>query len=319
MIVNTSDSGGGAEAISMALLHGFETLGTETWMAVATKHTDDPRVLTFYDSPHVDYTPEHPIRRARLAMRRNLDSWLGIEDFNHPYTRHVTELAGEEPDVVLCNNLHGGYFDLRRLPSLSLRTPIILRLADGWSFTGHCAVPAGCERWRSGCGSCPDLAAPPAIRRDATRLNWQRKRWILARSRIFVAAPSAWLMRRVQESIMAPAIVEARVIPNGVDLGTFTPDGPAALRPQDGAIRLVFAANGGADNPHKDFATLRAALPKLEGPVELLSVGGREGIEEVAEGVRRSDTSRTGPRISSRPSTDPPTFTSTLPPRRASA
>ncbi len=105
----------------MALLHGFEALGTETWMAVATKHTDDPRVLTFYDSPHVDYTPEHPISRARLAMRRNLDSWLGIEDFNHPYTRHVTELAGEEPDVVLCNNLHGR--TLLRPPPAALPLP----------------------------------------------------------------------------------------------------------------------------------------------------------------------------------------------------
>jgi|SRR5262245_42548292 len=286
VIVNTSDSGGGAEAVSRALLDGFEELGTETRMAVATKLTDDPRVFTFYESPHVDYTPEHKVRRIRLAMRRKLDPWLGLEDFNHPYTRHIADLTGDRPDVLLCNNLHGGFFDLRQLPRLSRQMPIVLRLADGWCFTGHCAVPGGCERWRTGCGRCPDLAAPPAIRRDATRFNWQRKRRIFARSQISVAAPSRWLMERVQQSILAPAIGDARVIPNGVDLDTFTPDGPAASRPGDGAMRLVFAANGGAANPHKDFGTLRAALPRLDGPVELVAVGGDERIEDLGAGIR---------------------------------
>ena len=81
-------------------------------------------------------------------------------------------------------------------------------------------MPGACERWSTGCGSCPELAAPPAIKRDASRLNWQRKRWIFARSRISVVSPSRWMLDRVQRSLMAPAIVEARVIPNGVDLTT---------------------------------------------------------------------------------------------------
>ena len=269
----------------MALLNGFEALGTEAWMAVATKRTDDPRVVSFYESPHVHYTPDHPIRRARLSARRSLDDRIGLEDFNHPYTRHLTELTGRRPDVLLCNNLHGGYFDLRRLPWLSLRMPIVLRLADSWAFTGHCAVPGACERWRTGCGSCPDLAAPPAIKRDASRLNWQRKRWIFARSRISVVSPSRWMLDRVQRSLMAPAIVEARVIPNGVDLTTFCPEGPRAPR-TEGTPRLVFAANGGSANPHKDFKTLRAALRRLPGPVELISVGGRSGLEDLGGGIR---------------------------------
>jgi glycosyltransferase involved in cell wall biosynthesis len=285
LIVNTSDAGGGAERISMALLDGFEALGTEARMAVAVKRTDDPRVVSFYESPHVYYTPEHPIRRARLRLRRSLDRRIGIEDFNHPYTRHVTELTGRRPDVVLCNNLHGGYFDLRQLPRLSLHTPIVLRLADSWAFTGHCAVPGSCQRWHIGCGSCPDLAAPPAVERDATRLNWQRKRWIFARSRLSVVAPSHWMLDRVRQSLLAPAIGEARVIPNGVNLETFSPDGPRAARSAE-TPRLVFAANGGSGNPHKDFDSLRAAVQRLGRPIELISVGGQSATEELGGGVR---------------------------------
>jgi glycosyltransferase involved in cell wall biosynthesis len=286
LIVNTSDAGGGAEVTSMALLDGFEALGTETRMAVGSKRTDDPRVIPLHASPHVDYTPEHPLRRARRRLRRRLDRRVGLEDFNYPYTRHLADLSGERPDVVLCNNLHGGFFDLRQLPWISLKMPVVLRLADRWSFTGHCAVPGTCERWRTGCGRCPDLAAPPRIERDATRVNWQRKRWILARSRVFVATPSRWTLERARESILAPAISEARVIPDGIDLATFSPDGDQAQPPADGTRRLVFAANGGASNPHKDFATLRETVRRLDGPVELISVGGDSGMEDLGDGIR---------------------------------
>src|ERR1700750_886419 len=108
VIVNRSDAGGGAERISMDLLDGFESLGTETWLAVARKRTDHPRVVSFYTSPHVDYSPAHPLRRAGLRARRKLDPRLGLEDFNHPYTRHLMELTGSRPDVVLCHHLHWG-------------------------------------------------------------------------------------------------------------------------------------------------------------------------------------------------------------------
>ena len=286
MIVNTSDSGGGAERVSMDLLDGFEALGTEAWLAVGAKHGNHPRVMPLYASPHLHYTRDHPLRRARRRARQRLDDRLGLEDFNHPYTGVIPDLAGSRPDVLLCNNLHGDFFDLRQLPQLSLKMPIVLRLADSWCFTGHCAVPGPCERWRTGCGRCPDLATPPAIRRDATRFNWQRKRWILARSRVHLAVPSSWMLERARQSILGPAIVDARVIPNGIDLATFSPEGEAAPGPRDGAARLVFAANGGAANPHKDFATLRASLRRLEGPVELVSVGGESASENLGGGIR---------------------------------
>jgi glycosyltransferase involved in cell wall biosynthesis len=286
LIVNTSDAGGGAERVSMDLLDGFKSLGTESWLAVAEKRTRHPNVVSLYTSPHIDYSPDHPLRLARLRTRRYLDRRLGLEDFNHPYTRHITELTGSRPDVLLCNNLHGGYFDLRQLPRLSTRLPVVLRLADRWSFTGHCAVPGPCDRWRTGCGKCPDLAAPPSVSRDATRVNWQRKRWIFARSRVFIAAPSQWMLDRARESMLAPAIVSSHLIPNGIDLETFNPRGAQSPRPEPNAPRLVFVANGGAANPYKDFGTLRSAIQRLDGPLELVSVGGERAIEDLGRGIR---------------------------------
>ncbi len=69
--------------------------------------------------------------------------------------------------IVQCHNLHGGYFDLRALQWLSARVPTLLTLHDMWTLTGHCAHALGCDRWRTGCGRCPDLKLDPAIRADA--------------------------------------------------------------------------------------------------------------------------------------------------------
>jgi glycosyltransferase involved in cell wall biosynthesis len=296
VIVNTADAGGGAERTAMLTLEGFEALGTETWLAVGAKHTDHRRVVPFHLSSHIDYSSHAaPRQRSALRVQRLIASRLGLEDFDHPYSRYLLGLTGSTPDLVLCHNLHGGFFDLRLLPSLTHRIPVVLRLSDSWLFSGHCACPRGCPRWETGCGSCPDLSIPPAVQRDATALNWRRKQRILAASRLFVAAPSRWLLDRAQRSLLGPAIEGARMVPDGIELDVFTPGSQSAARRRLG-IRpdrhvLLFAATSGHANPYKDFPTIRSAVARLSDerdgtPLELLVVG-NEGPDEALGGAGR--------------------------------
>jgi glycosyltransferase involved in cell wall biosynthesis len=296
LIVNTADRGGGAEVTAMSLLDGFQALGTETWLAVGAKLTDHPRVVPFHSSPDVDYRPHATVTaRLALAARRRAHRWLGLEDFDHPYSRYALDLVGSRPDVLLCNNLHGGYFDLRALAWLSQRVPVILRLGDSWLFTGHCACPLGCSRWETGCGSCPDLSIPPAIARDATWINWRRKQRIFAASRLCVVTPSRWLEERARRSMLAPAVEHWAVVPNGVDLEYFNPGTQDEARRALGIGRdrrvMLFVATSGRDNPYKDFATIRAAMQRIarsgaHTPLELFVVGKAGPDELLTEGVR---------------------------------
>src|SRR5438132_7405433 len=89
-----------------------------------------------------------------------------------------------------------------------------------------------CALWNTVCGQCPYLSLPPAIRRDATRSNWKRKRDIFRAARIHVATPSRWLMDKVEQSMLAPAIISKKVIPNGVDLNVFHPGNQWEARAQ---------------------------------------------------------------------------------------
>src|SRR4030095_8523730 len=91
----------------------------------------------------------------------------GHEDFDYPGTWNLLNLTPEPPLIVHGHNLHSDYFDLRALPWLSNKVPVVLSLHDAWLLSGHCAHSFDCDRWRIGCGDCPDLTIYPALRRDA--------------------------------------------------------------------------------------------------------------------------------------------------------
>jgi hypothetical protein len=57
------------------------------------------------------------------------------------------------------------------------------------------------------------------------------QRDLYARSRFYVAAPSRWLIDKLARSMVAPAVIESRVIPNGVDSKCFVRALAAARAP----------------------------------------------------------------------------------------
>ena len=287
--VNTADREGGAAGVAWSLFHAYRTRGHESWLTVGRKYSDDPDVVVvpnqrqpsiwggFCRGLQEQLKLFEENMRGVWRVRGQLEAWsspwrkmrraLGVEDFDYPGTRQLLTLPPHRPDIVHCHNMHGGYFDLRILRRLSHEVPVVLHLHDTWLLSGHCAYSLDCERWKIGCGHCPDLTLYPAIERDATAYNWRRKRDIFSKSRLYVTTPAHWLMRKVEQSILAPAIVKTRVIPNGGDLSIFHPADRQRVRSELGiahnAKMLLFTANGVLSNMWKDYATLKASVAKV--------------------------------------------------------
>ena len=94
----------------------------------------------------------------RLALEFEIRT--GIQSFAFSHFR-VWRRNKDGWDILHLHNLHGDYFDLGALLQVGEKVPTVQTLHDCWQFTGHCAHPGNCERWKSGCGQCPHLAAIP--------------------------------------------------------------------------------------------------------------------------------------------------------------
>ena len=306
--VAPSVEGGGGEQISLRLHRAFRRAGHRSMLAVGRwKEFSDPDVFAIpgrWDSSARatavralmqsiqsliggrGSTRLFPLFEALAFPRVAWDLWRGHEDYTQPGSRRLPGLAPEPPDVLLLHNLHArwdkreGFFDLEYLPQLSRSLPTILFPQDPWLITGHCAHPIDCPRWRGGCGRCPDLRIYPSIRRDATAENFRRKRKIFARSRLYLAAPSEWLLSMFGESGIP--LDGKRLIRNGVDTSRFAPGGRRAARAAlelDQRRRIILVSgNHLRTNPWKGFAWLVETARRLGGmrkipPTDFLCVG----------------------------------------------
>ena len=315
--VNTADSGGGAESVTWQLFQAYRHSGHASWLAVGCKQSPDAEV---FEIPHDEFRNSwtkawlgfgerlEPLvgtvrgaDRIRKLCGRGIGQpgrWLnrvrGIEDYSFPGTWHLPDLLPATPDILQCHNMHGawlsdgGYFDLTILPWLSHRFPVVVTMHDAWLLSGHCAHSFDCERWKTGCGSCPDLTIYPSIRRDATAHNWRRKQSIFSQSRLYISAPSQWLMQKAQQSMLSSAVVESQVIPNGVNLAVFHPEDKNTVRgelgiPLDQKV-VLFAAHGVRGNVWKDYSTMRASIEevgrRLQGEEVLFVALGEKGDAE---------------------------------------
>ena len=308
--VNTLDLGGGAEQIVDNLLKNYQASGHDAWLAVGEKRSSNLEVLVI---PLISdqglwanlclslrewLAPLHARIRGIARLRKNLldlsigsdviPRWIGMEEFHYLGSKTILELAPKSVDIVHLHNLHGHYFDLRTLSELSQKVPVVITMHDAWLLSGNCAHSFVCEKWKTGCGTCPDISIYPGLSRDTTALNWKRKQGIYAHSHLYLATPSQWLMNKAQESMLLPAITQSKVIPNGVDLNVFHPASQTLARSQlsiaPNAQVLLFAANGIKRNKFKDYVTIRSALELLSKntstPILVIALG-EEGEEEV--------------------------------------
>tara|TARA_B100000579_G_scaffold400955_1_gene383038 strand:- start:2187 stop:3449 length:1263 start_codon:yes stop_codon:yes gene_type:complete len=123
--------------------------------------------------------------------------------------------------IIQLYNIHGGYFQLSNLRRLK-KIPMIWRLSDYWSMTGHCAYPGNCEKWMSQCQQCPSLDSYPSIGLDNTNNIWKEKKEIINNLNIKIVVPSTRLYNDVKKSPILKN-KETYIIPNGIDTDKFKP------------------------------------------------------------------------------------------------
>jgi glycosyltransferase involved in cell wall biosynthesis len=212
--ISESDAQGGAARSAYRIHSGIRELGWTSRMLVGQPRTGDADVRAL---------KRNLAWRAADRMCGSVTDALDLQYLFYPSSFGVARDPWfRDADVVQLYNSHGSYFSHTALPVLSRRRPLVWRLSDMWALTGHIAYSYDCERWRTGCGSCPYLGEYPRLKRDTTAQLFRWKDAVYRRSRMTVVAPSRWLETVARESPLLGRF-PIRRIPNGVDLSIFRP------------------------------------------------------------------------------------------------
>lgn len=131
-----------------------------------------------------------------------------------------------KPDIIHLHNLHNCYINLPMLFKYIKKHNIktVWTLHDCWSFTGHCPHfdMIGCDKWKTGCYSCPQYKEYPKSLFDNSKIMYRLKRkWFTGVENMTIVTPSEWLAGLVKESYLKDYPV--KVINNGIDLNVFKP------------------------------------------------------------------------------------------------
>ena len=277
--MHSGDSGRGGGNIAMYRLHlGLKKAGVDSRILCNDKK------LVSLDSVAI---PQSYCLAKLESLLRQVTSRFGLNDIHCLNTFKIKELGVYlDADILHFHCIHGGFFNYLALPFLTANKTAVFTLHDTWPFTGHCAVSYDCDRWKVSCGKCPYLDAPPAIRRDNTRLEWKLKNWVYQHSRLSIVTPSTWITEQARQSMVKHFPIYH--IPHGVDTDAFQPLDPEPCRSllaiPPGKRVLMFASMQ-MDDHNKGGDLLVRALQRLPGSLKtetmLLLLG--DGGEVIAE------------------------------------
>lgn len=131
------------------------------------------------------------------------------------------------PDIIHLHDILGWYLNIDILFAYlkKKKIPVVWTFHDCWAFTGRCIYfdAVGCQRWKTGCGNCPQIDyMPKSWYFDLSAWNFRHKKRLFSDlTNLVVVTPSEWLQRLVKESFFSP--YDIRVINNGIDLNKFRP------------------------------------------------------------------------------------------------
>lgn len=194
--------------------------------------------------------------------------------------RFLAWVRDYDPDVIWLHNIHGYYIHIGALFDYlrGCGKKILWTLHDCWAFTGHCAYFdfAGCGKWKTGCGHCPQKGSYPAsILRDNSRRNYEaKKRLFTGIPNLTLTVPSYWLESRVRQSFLKEYPVE--VVYNTINREIFKPT-PGNFRERHGLVgKTILLGVASVWDERKGLKDFTALSELLDDSCKIVLIGLRQ-------------------------------------------
>jgi len=133
----------------------------------------------------------------------------------------LNEFIKYKPDVVHLHCLNGYFVNIYRLLNFLKENeiPTILTMHAEFMFTAGCSYSLDCEKWKTGCGKCPQLnkERPTTWFFDKSAKEWQLMYWAYKDfQNLKIVSVSEWLHNKAKDSPFFKD-KDMHVIYNGID------------------------------------------------------------------------------------------------------
>lgn len=257
--LSTFDAESGAARGALWLHQALQRRGLDSAMLVASRKREDDATIHRPSGPLAPFLAKLRMRFDELPLRRydkTDDSFWSIGWLPARFDHLAAKL---KPDIVHLHWVGAGFLPIAAFKQF--RVPVVWTLRDMWGFTGGCHYTVGCERYREGCGACPQLRSERE--HDLSRRIWLHKQKHWRDLDLWLVPISHWLGDCVRASpLLGHQPIE--VIPNGLNTAIFHPTEKAAARqawglPADRPI-LAYGAINAIHDVRKGFRELLQAL-----------------------------------------------------------
>ncbi len=276
LLINKSDTQGGAAVAANRLLQALSKSGVLVKMLVQEKHSDDTKIISTSDTRWKKWTNLYHFILERLLFlpyekSKEVRFAFSIGKGGENISSNTFIQASE---ILHLHWFNQGYLSVENVLELTqLNKPIVWTLHDMWAFTGGCHYAGACENYKTECANCHFLKNPK--KPDLSTKVFQRKQKAYKNKNITIVTCSQWLGRKAKESnLLSPFNIVS--IPNPINTDLFKPQKQAVLREKYGLHinkkLILFAAANVSDK--------RKGIRYFIEAIQLLSTKHKESVND---------------------------------------
>ncbi len=183
LLLNESDTNGGAARGAYRLHQGLQAIGVNSSMLVRDRFSSDQTVTACKTILTKLGPPLNGLPLKLYPKTQTLFSAQWLPDDLRSAVRQIN------PDIININWVCNGFLQIETIAQFN--KPLVWTLHDMWPMTGGCNYSEGCDRYQSNCGNCPQLSSHRAF--DLSRWIWQRKSRAWKHLNLSLVAPSQWI------------------------------------------------------------------------------------------------------------------------------
>lgn len=217
VLINRSDTQGGAAVVSLRLIHALRNAGIDAKMLVVDKQDNDSFAQPVGNSLKNKWN--FMMERMGIFLQNGMkrDTLFKIDTATHGLNLAKHPMV-KEAQVVMLAWINQGTLSLKNIKKIAaLGKPIVWVMHDMWNATGLCHHAYDCMQYTTTCEACPLLQSHG---HDLSTCTQSRKADLYAQVPIHFVAVSHWLESVCRKSsLMRNSHI--RVIPNAFPMYQF--------------------------------------------------------------------------------------------------